>query len=105
MARPHGSKNKPKEDAPKLEETNTGRLFNGVARSMECVKLNGQPAFCIVTLEIKDNAVVSKKYSQPYFLFEAEGFLDIWNHWSNLNIQSHFRVGRAWGDWKKEDAE
>jgi len=112
MARPKGSKNKPKLEA--VPDTITAepigkiddlapkaapgpKTFSGIARSMECVKVNGVfNNYYVITLHIENDRVTRKVYSEPRASFDARDLLDDMNGKSVMSRMLHWEHGKAW---------
>jgi hypothetical protein len=112
MARPRGSKNKPKLEVvpdtvsaepipnrdplgPKAEPG--PKKFTGLARTMECVKVNGVfNNYYVLTLHIVDDIIMRKVYSEPRASFDARDLLDDMNGKSVMSRMLKWEHGKAW---------
>ncbi len=110
MARPVGSKNKPKSEpsdeviecvADFVQTSNMVNSFvedpdfTGVARSMECFDNQGHNNFRILTLHIKNGRVIRMDRSDAYANFEAITRMELANENSVISLNNHWSNGRT----------
>lgn len=70
--------------------------FTGEALAVVCFDNQGFRNFKIAKLEIKDGAVTSVKYGDPYASFEAIGFLELLSQFSVIKCNNSWSHGKSW---------
>lgn len=79
-----------------VNELHELRGFNGVARSIECIKHNSMfNGFKIVTIHIQDNLVCKIDYSDTYNSFEALDQLEVLNIRAFDNLNMNYKNGKS----------
>jgi hypothetical protein len=96
MARPLGSKNKPKEPENPSPVVETALPFTGTAISLECVKHQGFSNYFVVTLAVDNGQVIKKTYSAPFALWEAIARAEMQVSQRSWALHDKFSHGKAW---------